>query len=155
MTRSRNPLCDYRIRSERISVRRTRRPHVKDVAQAAAKVREVTPPTAALLADETVYFLLRRTPPSGMELEDSHKLRFPDSEAAALHIVPRPKLDLMIRAGRFDTVEMCDDDEISRIGLATLYGKSATGGTCQASCAGNAKRPANPWRSCGGRPTGW
>jgi len=103
----------------------------KDVAQAAAKVREVTPPTAALLADETVYFLLRRTPPSGMELEDSHKLRFPDSEAAALHIVPRPKLDLMIRAGRFDTVEMCDDDEISRIGLATLYGKSATVGTCQ------------------------
>jgi hypothetical protein len=103
----------------------------KDVEQVAAKVREVTPPTAALLADETVYFLLRRTPPSGMELEDSHKLRFPDAEAAALHIVPRPKLDVMIRAGRFDTVEMCDDDEIGRIGLPTLYGKSATVGTCQ------------------------
>ena len=31
----------------------------------------------------------------------------------------------MIKAGRFDTVEMCDDDEITRIGLASLYQKKA------------------------------
>jgi hypothetical protein len=103
----------------------------KDMEKTAAKVREVTPPNATLLADETVYFLLRRIPPSGMELEDSHKLTFPDARAQALHIVPRPKLDIMIKAGRFDTVEMCDDDEISRIGLASLYQKSETVGTCQ------------------------
>jgi hypothetical protein len=103
----------------------------KDLEQTAAKVREVTPPNASLLADETVYFLLRRTPPSGMELEDSHKLTFPDARAKALHILPRPKLDLMIKAGAFDTVEMCDDDEIGRIGLASLYQKTATAGTCK------------------------
>ncbi len=102
-----------------------------DLEQTAAKVREVTPASASLLADETVYFLLRRMPPSGMELEDSHKLTFSDAEARAMHVVPRPKLDLMIKAGRFDTVEMCDNDEIERIGLASLYQKNATVGTCQ------------------------
>ena len=102
-----------------------------DLEQTAAKVREVTPPSAALLADEPVYFLLRRTPPSGMELEDSHKLSFPDAEAKALHVVPRPKLDSMIKAGRFDTVEMCDDDEITRLDLSSLYSKNASVGTCQ------------------------
>jgi len=103
----------------------------KDMQKTADKVREVTPPNATFLADETVYFLLRRIPPSGMELEDSHKLTFSDARAQALHIVPRPKLDIMIKAGRFDTVEMCDDDEITRLGLASLYQKSETVGTCQ------------------------
>ncbi len=103
----------------------------KDVEEAAAKVREVTPPNAVLLADETVYFLLHRAPPSGMELEDSHKFTtMPGAEAAFLHIVPRPKLDIMIRAGRFDTVEMCDDDEVSRLDLDKIYGKSTTVGSC-------------------------
>jgi len=102
-----------------------------DVEQAAAKVREVTPPTASLLADEVIYFDLHRMPPTGMELEDSHKLRFSDAEAMALHVVPRPKLDIMIKAGRFDTVEMCDDDEIERLDLASLYSKTATVGTCK------------------------
>ncbi len=57
-----------------------------------------------------------------------------DAEAKALHVLPRPTLDLMIKAHRFDTVEMCDDDEITRLNLATLYTKSAkVGGTgdCQ------------------------
>jgi 4-amino-4-deoxy-L-arabinose transferase-like glycosyltransferase len=103
----------------------------KDIEKTAAKVREVTPPDAPLLADEVVYFDLRRMPPSGTELEDSHKLTFSDAEASALHVLPRPKLDLMIKAGRFDTVEMCDDDEISRLNLASLYTKSATVGSCQ------------------------
>jgi len=106
----------------------------KDIEQTADKVREVTPPNAVLLADEMVYFLLHRTPISGTELEDSHKLTFADAEANALHVLPRPKLDLMIKADRFDTVEMCDDDEITRLNLASLYSKSAkvgTSGDCQ------------------------
>ena len=106
----------------------------KDIVQVAKKVREVTPPNAVLLADEMVYFLLHRTPISGTELEDSHKLTLSDAEAKALHVLPRPKLDLMIRHHRFDTVEMCDDDEITRLNLATLYAKSAKvggSGDCQ------------------------
>jgi hypothetical protein len=102
-----------------------------DVENIGAKVREVTPPAASLLADECVYFLLHREPPSGMELEDSHKLTFSDAEAQALHVLPRPKLDLMVKAGRFDTVEMCDDDEIDRLDLSSLYSKNATVGSCQ------------------------
>ena len=103
----------------------------RDMEQAAAKVREVTPAAGTLLADETIYFVLRRMPPTGMELEDSHKLRFSDAEAMAQHVVQRPKLDVMIKSGRFDTVEMCDDDEIQRLDLASLYAKNATVGTCQ------------------------
>jgi hypothetical protein len=106
----------------------------KDIEQVAAKVREVTPPNAVLLADEMVYFLLRRTPISGTELEDSHKLTLSDAEAKALHVLPRPRLDLMIKRHRFDIVEMCDDDEITRLNLATLYAKSAKvggSGDCQ------------------------
>ncbi len=101
-----------------------------DLEQTAAKIREVTPPAAPLLADEAVYFLLRRTPPTGMELEDAHKLNFPDARSMALHLVPRRKLDIMIKAGRFDTVEMCDDDEIARLDLSSLYSDTATAGTC-------------------------
>ena len=100
----------------------------KDIEQVADKVREVTPPNAVLLADEMVYFLLHRAPISGAELEDSHKLTLSDAEAKALHVLPRPRLDLMIKAHRFDTVEMCDDDEITRLNLATLYAKSAKAG---------------------------
>jgi hypothetical protein len=102
----------------------------KDIEAAAARVRAVTPPRASLLADEVVYFELRREPPSGMELADSHKLLFDDAEAMRLHLVPRPRLDLMIRSGRFDTVEMCDEDEIARLDLASLYSKSDEAGSC-------------------------
>ncbi|MFX7140432.1 hypothetical protein ABTH88_21110, partial [Acinetobacter baumannii] len=38
-----------------------------DMEEIARKVDSVTPPGAALLADEGVYMLLRRTPPSGLE----------------------------------------------------------------------------------------
>jgi hypothetical protein len=102
-----------------------------DIEQAAAKVRAVTPPGASLLADEVVYFALNREPPSGMELQDSHKLTFDDAEAMRLHLVPHPKLDAMIKAGRFDTIEMCDADEADRLDLDSLYSKNASAGSCK------------------------
>lgn len=103
----------------------------RDAEDAAAKVREVTPATASLLADEHIYFLLHRAPPSGMELEDSHKLPFSEGEARVLHVVPRPKLDQMVKTGAFATVEMCDQDEIERLDLSSLYSKNTTAGSCQ------------------------
>jgi len=102
-----------------------------DIEKAAAKVRPVTPPEASLLADEVVYFALDRQPPSGMELQDSHKLSFDGAEALRLHLVSRPKLDAMIKAGRFDTIEMCDEDEVERLDLASLYSKSDSAGSCK------------------------
>lgn len=102
-----------------------------DVAEIAGKVEAVTPPSASLLAEEDVYFYLHRRPPSGMELEDSHKLRFTDADAALQHVVPRPRLDRMIQQGQFATVEMCDTDEIDRLHLEDLFDKQTSAGSCK------------------------
>ncbi len=102
-----------------------------DIEKVAAKVQAVTPPDGSLLADEVVYFALNRQPPSGMELQDSHKLKFEGAEALRLHLVSHEKLDTMIKAGRFDTIEMCDEDEADGLDLASLYSKSESAGSCK------------------------
>ncbi|HLY16784.1 MAG TPA: hypothetical protein VKR61_06145 [Bryobacteraceae bacterium] len=100
-----------------------------DEEEVAAKVKEVTPPRGVLLADEPTYFVTRHAPPSGMELADSHKLDFPPAVAAELHVVPQAELDRRIKARVYDTVEMDDDDQVSRLGLAALYPHSAVVGS--------------------------
>ena len=102
-----------------------------DIEKVSAKVQSVTPPEGTLLADEVVYFALNRQPPSGMELQDSHKLRFEGAEAMRLHLVSHARLDTMIKAGRFDTIEMCDEDEADGLDLASLYSKSDSAGSCK------------------------
>jgi 4-amino-4-deoxy-L-arabinose transferase-like glycosyltransferase len=97
-----------------------------DVEQIAAKVKPVTPPQAVLFADEPTYFVTRHVPPSGLELEDSHKLDFPPAVARQLHVIPQKELDLEIKAGAFDTLEISDDDErIEKLGLRKMYAHSA------------------------------
>lgn len=98
-----------------------------DFEQIAGKVDQVTPPNATLLADEHVYFLTRRPPPSGMELRDSHKLELPAPLAASMHIVSAAELDRQIQAGVFSTVETCTftDEKIATLGLARLYAQKA------------------------------
>ena len=92
----------------------------------AAKVKEVTPPQAVLLADEPTYFVTRHVPPSGLELEDSHKLDFPPAVARELHVIPRKELDRQIKAGVFDVVEISDDDaRVDELGLRKMYSHSA------------------------------
>lgn len=94
----------------------------KDYEQIAAKVQQVTPPHAVLWADEVVYFLLRRTPPSGMEFSYSHKLDLPPALAHSLHIISERELARRLKAGIFGTVETCaDDDKIDQLGLERLY----------------------------------
>ncbi len=99
-----------------------------DFEHIARKVEEVTPPQQPFMADEFAYFLTKRQPPSGMELEDSHKLNnlTPDL-AASLHVLPRAQLDRQVREGRFYTVETCDDDDerIEALHLPELYSKKA------------------------------
>ena len=95
-----------------------------DFEQVAKKVDEVTPAHGSLLADEFVYFLTKREPPAGMELEDSHKLNNLDLKfAAAMHVLPRKEMDNEVRSGRFATVETCDDDDerIESLHLTALY----------------------------------
>jgi hypothetical protein len=79
-----------------------------DLEKIAAKADQVTPRGAVILADEPVYFLTRRTPPSGMELADSHKLDFPPERAVPLHLVSENEELKQLQAKRFATVVDCD-----------------------------------------------
>ncbi len=89
-------------------------------------IERVTPRNGRLLADEPVYFLSRRMPPEGMELEDSHKLELPESLARRLHVVSETSLARRIQAGEFDTVEIdTNPDRIEKLGLARLYRQQA------------------------------
>ena len=94
------------------------------------KVGTVTPATAELFADEQVYFLLHRTPPSGMEFSYSHKLQLPQPEEAALHIISDKELEQQVKTGVFPTVETCNDDRIDDWGLVKLYKQRADIADC-------------------------
>jgi len=99
-----------------------------DFEKVARKVDEVTPKKGAVLSDEFVYFITRRFPPYGMESDDTHKLRLPADKAALLHVVPRPELVKWVKAGHYDTVESCDDDDdqdLVDFGLPDLYAQKA------------------------------
>jgi hypothetical protein len=103
----------------------------RDIEPVAKKVAEVAPPGSAIFGDEHVYFLAKRQPPSGMEYEDSHKLRLPAEMARTLHVVPQPDVERWVKAGLFSTVETCEDDEtIEKLGLKRTYRDSAAFENC-------------------------
>lgn len=102
--------------------------HLSKFEHVAQKVDQVTPRGGSLLADEFIYFMTRRPPPSGMEYSDSHKLRLPAALAAKLHVVPRPELVRLVKAGTYDTAESCDDDDdenLVQLGLPDIYAQNA------------------------------
>ena len=102
-----------------------------DLEALAAQVEKVTPPGKTLYADEHVYFLLHRTPPSGHELHDSHKLEFPPERAGLLHVLPQSVLDQQVQAGQFDTIASCQDEEWNDARhLGDLYAMEADAGEC-------------------------
>jgi hypothetical protein len=104
----------------------------RDFEPVAKKVAEVTPKGSAILADEQVYFLIQRQPPSGMEYRDSHKLNLPPEIARSLHILPRSEVERRVKAGLFSTVETCEDDEaVEKLGLKGIYRQSAKFGDCK------------------------
>jgi len=95
------------------------------------QVDRVTPAGAPLYADEQVYFLTHRVPPSGNEYVSSHKLRLPPALSAAVKIVPQPEMDREVAAGEFATVETCEGDEwAGERKLGTLYKQKAEFGEC-------------------------
>ena len=102
-----------------------------DLEKTAAKVKEVTTPGQTLFADEAIYFLTRHTPPSGMEMRNSHKFNFPQPLLALLHLIPQVELDQQVKAGAFSTLETCEEqDEVEAHGYARLYAKKAVVGEC-------------------------
>jgi hypothetical protein len=101
--------------------------------QIARKVDEVTPPGGVLFADEQIYFLTGRRPPSGFELADSHKLELlPPDVARALHIVPKSEVDRRIASRVFDTIATFEDDEdvLAAWGLSRHYAHKSEVGDC-------------------------
>jgi hypothetical protein len=102
-----------------------------DLEQTAKKVNEVTTPRQTLFADEAIYFLTRHDPPSGMEMDDSHKFKFPPPMLALLHVIPRAELDRRVKAGAFSTLETCEgEDDAEAHGYAKLFADKATAGAC-------------------------
>lgn len=92
-----------------------------DYEKIAAKINEVTPRNGTIFADELVYFILHRTPPPGMEFSYSHKVALPRAQEQELHIVSWSELKQQIKAGKFDTVQTCNDDKIDELGLPQLF----------------------------------
>lgn len=87
-------------------------PYMETVAQ---KVDEVTPRGGSLLADEMVYFITKRMPPSGTELWDSHKLEMPQL-ANWGHFVGWTEIKRRLRAGHYVTAETCHDEPTRDLG---------------------------------------
>jgi len=87
----------------------------------AAKVEEVTPPSAPLFALEPIYFLTRRMPPPGYELYYTHKVNLPAIDRARLHLVTEAEMKEQVQSGGFATAYTCDEDTVENYGLKTLY----------------------------------
>lgn len=90
----------------------------------ARKLDQVVPRNAPVFADESVYFLSHRTPPSGMEHDDSHKLKLKPELEKALHIFPKADLIKQVAAGRFAAVASCEDtDDLGTLGVPDAFDK--------------------------------
>lgn len=102
-----------------------------DWVSLAKKVDEVTRVNGIIDADEAVYFITRRTPPSGMEYADTHKLHLSKELSDELHVFPKEELARRVNAGVYDTVSTCEDeDKDSGVDLPSLYKQKATVGDC-------------------------
>ena len=97
----------------------------------AKKVDQVTRKDGIVDADEAVYFITRRQPPPGMEYEDTHKLRLSAQLAAELHVFSKEEHQRRRKAGVYDTVATCeDDDKMSEDELPATYKQKTKIGDC-------------------------
>jgi hypothetical protein len=82
-----------------------------DMARLARKVEEIAPPGVALVADEPIYFLMRRTPLPGMEFAYAHTVEdLSRDRAAELRLVSYSEMKKQAHAGAYAVFETCDDD---------------------------------------------
>jgi len=103
----------------------------KDWEKLAAKVNEVTRPEGLIYADEAVFFITKRRPPSGMEYADTHKLHLSNELESQLHIFSKEELARRVKAGTYDTVATCeDDDKMNEQNLPSIYKQKVTMGDC-------------------------
>ena len=102
----------------------------RNLERVAAKVKQVTPKGAALLAPEQFYLLARWPVPPGMEHDDAHKLQLGPAESEKLHIVPSAEVDRQIKTGDYATMVSCDDDRTSEVAGWNVYAQKAEYGEC-------------------------
>ena len=89
----------------------------------AKEIDEVTPRSALLFANEPIYFLTRRVPPPGFEMNDSHRVDLGTAENTLLRIVTISEVKRQVQSGIFATAYSCDEDDISDYGLPNLYNR--------------------------------
>jgi len=104
--------------------------HWTQYERIAAKIEEVTPPSAPLFALEPIYFLTRRMPPPGYELYYTHKVNLPATDRARLHLVTEAEMKQQVQSGHFATAYTCDEDMVENFGLKTLYRQHVDIGDC-------------------------
>ena len=92
-----------------------------DYEEIARKVDKVTRPNGRLYADELVYFLTQRQPPSGLEFSYAHKLELSHAQERLYHVISQRELNDQVKAGKFDTVQTCNDDLTDELDLANLF----------------------------------
>ena len=89
-----------------------------DMERLAPKVAQIAPPGVALVADEPIYFLMRRTPLPGMEFAYAHTVENLSKERAAeLRLVSYSEMKKQAHAGAYAVFETCDDDHPDIIAL--------------------------------------
>lgn len=98
--------------------------------QLAAKIDQVTPKDAPVFATEQIFFLTKRLPPSGYELDYSHKIDLPPDDRARLHLLSEAEVKQQVQSGIFATAYVCDTDQIEEYGLTKLYNQRVDMLTC-------------------------
>jgi hypothetical protein len=89
-----------------------------DMERLARKVAEIAPPGTALVADEPIYFLMRRTPMPAMEFAYAHTVEnLSKDRAAELHVISYSEMKKQAHAGAYAVFETCDDDHPDITGL--------------------------------------
>jgi hypothetical protein len=93
----------------------------QEYEKVAKKVAEVTPKGGRIFADELVYFILQKSPPSGMECSYTHALALPPKEEKLQHLVSEAELKEQFARHEFATVQSCSDPEMDRMGMPSSY----------------------------------
>ena len=102
-----------------------------DIEPLARLTAQVTPPGAPLWADEPVYFLTRRDPPSGMEFAYSHAITtLPAERARQFHVLPLEEIRRQVEAGVYSTIETCEPEYVHSMELPKRYRRQAEFGNC-------------------------
>ncbi len=88
---------------------------------ATRKLLQVTPPGKQFFAEEQMYFLSKRRPPSGMEFSYSHELKLSAIQLAKLHITSIETQKRELTDGTFASAATCSSDLVEDYALNKIF----------------------------------